>query len=167
MRMAVAIWLVCAGVVACDRRPGTEDNVRQALEQANIQTVQVEVDDKSNVVHLQGIVGTMSDRTRADEIAGAIVGTNGRVLNELTVERLTDGPDATDPDQLLHETLDARLDANPVIRERDVIIDVTDAVVTITGEVKSAEEKQLVHRLVMAVPGVKGVENALQVNADH
>lgn len=90
MRRTAWCFLVAAmlSAAACDRDPDTEGNVRKALEEANIDTVEVEVDDDANIVHLQGTVGTLADRTRAEEIATAVVGTSGRVINELTVEAL-------------------------------------------------------------------------------
>lgn len=85
--------LVLAAVLsteACDRDADTESNVRKALDEANMAAVQVDVDDDANVVHLQGTVGTLADRTRAEEIATAVVGTGGRVINEVTVDALSD-----------------------------------------------------------------------------
>ena len=156
--------LVCAAV-ACDRGADTEDNVRKALDQANIKAVEVDVDDEANIVHLQGTVGTMADRTRANEIATAVVGTSGRVLNELTVESLN-GRSADDFDGHITDRLDQMLDSDPVLRERDVNIQVTNGMVAITGEVTSADEKNRVEQLVRAAPGVKDVANSLQIRQE-
>ena len=81
----VAVFLAAG----CGDRADTKENVSKALEQANLPHVAVDVDDEAKVVHLKGTVGTMSDRTRAEEVAAAAVGTSGRVLNELRVEGLT------------------------------------------------------------------------------
>jgi osmotically-inducible protein OsmY len=156
--------LVFAAALACDRGPDTEDNVRKALDQANIQTVEVEVDDEASTVRLQGTVGTMADRTRANEIATAVVGTSGRVLNELTVEALN-GRSADDLDGQITDRLDQLLDSDPVLRERDVNVQVTNRMVAITGEVRTAEEKHKVDDLVRAAPGVKDVANGLQIRS--
>lgn len=149
-------------VTACDRGPDTEDTVRKALEQANINAVEVDVDREANIVHLQGTVGTMADRTRANEIATAVVGTSGRVLNELTVEGLT-SRSADDFDGQITDRLDEMLDNDPVLRERDVNIQVANGMVAITGEVRTADEKNKVEQLVKAAPGVKDVANGLQI----
>jgi osmotically-inducible protein OsmY len=167
--MSSRLWVTTVlvfGVMACDRGPATADNVRKALDQANIHAVEVEVDDKANIVHLQGTVSTMADRTRAHEIATAVVGTSGRVLNELTVEGLTDRrPD--DVDGRITDALDQMLDADPVLRERDVNLEVTDGMVAITGEVRTPAEKNKVERMVKAAPGVKDVANGLQVRDER
>jgi osmotically-inducible protein OsmY len=148
--------------LACQRGPDTEENVRKALDQANMEAVQVEVDDEARIVHLQGTVGTMADRTRANEIAAAVVGTSGRVLNELTVEGLT-SRSADDFDGQMTDRLDEMLDSDPILRERDVNIQVTNGMVAITGEVRTADEKNKVEQLVRASPGVKDVANGLQI----
>ena len=147
---------------ACDRGPDTENTVRKALDQANMNAVEVDVDREANIVHLQGTVGTMADRTRANEIATAVVGTSGRVLNELTVEGLT-SRSADDFDGQITDRLDEMLDKDPVLRERDVNIQVTNGMVAITGEVRTADEKNTVEQLVKAAPGVKDVANGLQI----
>ena len=159
-----SIALVFAAV-ACDRGPDTEDTVRKALDQANMNAVEVDVDREANIVHLQGTVGTMADRTRANEIATAVVGTSGRVLNELTVEALN-GRSADDFDGQITDRLDEMLDSDPVLRERDVNVQVTNGMVAITGEVRTADEKNKVELLVRAAPGVKDVANGLQIRSE-
>jgi osmotically-inducible protein OsmY len=157
---AYAIVLMTA--VACDRGPDTEENVRKALEQANIQTVEVDTDDETGIVHLQGTVGTLADRTRASEVATAVVGTSGRVLNELTVERLTERR-ADDVDGRMTDALDQMLDEDAVLRERDVNIEVTNGMVALTGEVRTRDEKDRAERIVKAAPGVRNVVNGLRI----
>jgi osmotically-inducible protein OsmY len=155
---------VAAVGIGCGRAPDTEENVRKALDQANMQVVQVEVDDDANIVHLKGTVETMGDRTRAEEVASATVGTTGRVLNELTVKGLNDET-AGDLDDEIDETLNRTLNNDPVLKERDVDFRVANGMVTITGEVASADEKTRVEQLVKAAPGVKDVANGLEIKA--
>src|SRR5918996_2424925 len=110
MRRALLCVLLCGAVaVACGKNADTKANVRNALEQANIGNVAVDVDRDANIVHLKGTVGSMSDRTRAEEVASAAVGTTGRVLNELTVEGLN-ADTADDLDDEIHDTLDRMID---------------------------------------------------------
>jgi osmotically-inducible protein OsmY len=158
--------ILLMAAVACDRGPDTAENVRKALEQANMDTVEVEVDDEANIVHLQGTVGTLADRTRANEVATAVVGTSGRVLNELTVEGLPERR-ADDLDGRLTDALDAMLDKDAVLRERDVNIQVTNGMVALTGEVRTPDEKNRAERIVKAAPGVKDVVNGLQIRDER
>jgi osmotically-inducible protein OsmY len=166
---SAVLWtlLVIGGfALACDGRENTKENVSKALDQANIPNVAVDVDDSSNIVHLKGTVGTMSDRTRAEEVASAAVGTSGRVLNELTVEGLN-ADTADDLDENIADTLDRLIDRDPVLKERDVNFDVANGTVTIRGEVRTAEEKNRVSQIVKAAPGVKDFANALEIKPEH
>ena len=158
-----AILLTCA---ACGGREDTKANVSKALEQANLPQVAVDVDEKSQIVHLKGTVGTMSDRTRAEEVAAAAVGTSGRVLNELTVEGLnTDTADDLDGD--IEDALDRMVDDDPVLRERDINFEVANGVVTVKGEVRSAKEKNQVTQILKAAPGVKDFANGLEIHPEQ
>ena len=155
--------LLCGGLaVACGRNTDTKANVQSALEQANIDKVDVDVDRESNIVHLKGTVDTMTDRTRAEEVANAAVGTSGRVLNELTVEGLN-AETADDLDDQIEDGLDRMLDNDPVLKERDIHFEVNNGMVSIKGEVRSVDEKRRVGQMVAAAPGVKDVANGLAV----
>jgi osmotically-inducible protein OsmY len=158
--------LALVTVVGCDRGPDTEENVRRALDQANMQVVQVQVDDNANIIHLKGTVDTMGDRTRAEEVASAAVGTTGRVLNELTVKGLNDET-ADDLDDDIDDTLNRTVDNDPVLKERDIEFEVANGMVTIHGEVASAGEKAQVEQLAKAAPGVKDVANGLEIKAEQ
>jgi osmotically-inducible protein OsmY len=107
----------------------------------------------------------MSDRTRAEEVASAAVGTSGRVLNELTVEGLN-ADTADDLDDDIHDTLDRMIDNDPVLKERNVNFEVHNGAVTVKGEVRNAEEKNRVGQIVKAAPGVKDFANALEIRPE-
>ena len=159
-----ALLVSTAMALACGGREDTKANVEKALEQANIPNVEVAVDE--NIVHLKGTVGTMSHRTRAEEVASAAVGTSGRVLNELTVEGLNEDT-ADDLDDDLEDVLDRMIDNDPVLRERDINFEVANGAVTVKGEVRSADEKNKVTQIVKAAPGVKDFANALEIHAEQ
>jgi hyperosmotically inducible periplasmic protein len=168
MKVAItsAIVLTCALSLACGTSEDTKQNVSKALEQANLRNVAVDVDDDSKIVHLKGTVDTMSERTRAEEVAAAAVGTSGRVLNELIVESLN-GEVAGDLDNEIEDTLDRMVDNDPVLKERDVNFAVANGVVTVTGEVRTAQEKNRVTQIVKAAPGVKDFANALEIHPEQ
>ena len=54
-------------------------------------------------------------------------------------------------------------DADAILRDRDIDFDVHNGVVTVKGEVRTAEEKNKVTELVRAAPGVKDMANALEI----
>lgn len=166
--MKVNVWVAIAAVAclgaACNRGPDYQGNVRKALDQANMQQVEVKVDGDEHIVHLRGTVGSMADRSRAQEVADAVVGTSGRVLNELTIKGLNDKTaGALDGD--IKSNLDKMIDNDPTLKERDVNFDVVNGMVTIKGDVRTADEKNRVGDMTKAAPGVKDVANGLQIAA--
>jgi osmotically-inducible protein OsmY len=164
MSTRIGIWplLVGALCVGCRQAPDTEGNVRKALEEARLTSVQVAVDDDAQIVHLKGIVPSMSERTRAAEIAGAAVGTSGQVLNEVVIAGLDDRT-AGDLDGEIEKALDKMIDADAVLRERDVNFEVVNGMVAMTGEVRTADEKNHAGEVARAAPGVKDVANGLEI----
>ena len=160
---AAGLAAVCFGV-ACHRAPETEDTLRKALDQANMHQVDVKVDSDEHIVHLKGTVGSMTERSRAEEVADAVVGTSGRVLNELTVKGLNDTT-AGDLDGDIHKNLDRMIDHDPTLKQRDINFEVTNGMVAIKGTVRSADEKNRVGEMTKAAPGVKDVANGLQIEA--
>src|SRR5262245_30852770 len=130
----VSFWIAAVVLAVACRGGATDRTVRQALDVANISSVRVDVDEDARIVRLQGTVGTLADRVRAEEIAAAVVGTSGRVVNDLTVEGL-EGRAPEDIDGRITDALDRRLDDDRVLRERDVNVHVASRVATIIGEV--------------------------------
>lgn len=161
--LAVAV-AACAGT-GCHRGPDVEGNVRKALDQANMQEVAVKVDGESSIVHLKGTVGSMAVRSRAQEVADAVVGTSGRVLNELTVKGLNDTT-ADDLDGQIRRGLDKMIDNDPALNQRDVSFEVANGMVTVNGEVRTVDEKNRVGEMTKAAPGVKDVANGLQIKPE-
>jgi len=165
LRIYAAIAAASLGV-ACHRAPDTENTVRKALNQANMQQVDVKVDDDEHIVHLKGTVGSLAERSRAEEVAGAIVGTSGRVLNELTVKGLNDTT-ADDLDGDIRKHLDRMIDNDPTLKQRDINFEVTNGMVAIKGDVRNADEKNRVGEMTKAAPGVKEVANGLHIESDQ
>jgi osmotically-inducible protein OsmY len=160
---ASVLAAVCLGV-ACHRAPDTEDTLRKALDQANMHQVGVKVDNDEHIVHLKGIVGSMAERSRAEEVADAVVGTSGRVLNELAVKGLNDTT-ADDLDGDIRKNLDRMIDNDPTLKQRDISFDVANGMVAIKGTVRSADEKNRVGDMTKAAPGVKDVANGLRIES--
>jgi len=162
-RVLATAVAACLGV-ACHRAPDTENTVRKALDQANMQQVEVKVDRDEHIVHLKGTVGSMTERSRAEEVADAVVGTSGRVLNELTVKGLNDTT-ADDLDGDIRKNLDRMIDNDPTLKQRDINFDVTNGMVAIKGTVRSADEKNRVGEMTKAAAGVKDIANGLQIES--
>ena len=164
---AVAALLVSAPItMACDTQPDVEEQVSRSLEQNNLENVQVEWDDEARIAHLRGTVNSSAERQRAEEIANTAVGTSGTVLNELTVEGMNEDS-ADNMDGQIRDRLSEMVDNDPMLQDRNIDFDVNNGVVTVTGEVQSAAEKQKIGDMVKAAPGVKDFENALEIRAEN
>jgi osmotically-inducible protein OsmY len=168
MKLSVCATIAAAVCVgwACQRGPDTKGNLRKALDQANMPQVNLKVDNNEHIVHLNGVVNSMADRSRAQEVADTVVGTSGRVLNELTVKGLNDKT-AGDLDGVIKDNLDKMIDDDRTLKQRDINFDVVNGMVTIKGSVRSADEKNRVSDITKAAPGVKDVANGLQIEAAH
>ncbi|MBA3885729.1 MAG: BON domain-containing protein, partial [Acidobacteria bacterium] len=85
-----AVALMGMLTVACDRpadQPDYQSRVNDQLKTANLDDkVKVDWKNDERVLHLSGEVERAADKTRAEELASQIVGTSGRVVNEIEVE---------------------------------------------------------------------------------
>ncbi|MGH9195182.1 MAG: BON domain-containing protein, partial [Acidimicrobiia bacterium] len=161
--MTLFALIVSVGLmIGCYGRPNPENNVSTALKEANLNNVDVDWDNDAKVIHLKGTVSTPADRTRAEELAVAAVGTAGKVSNELTIEGMNERT-ADNMDGEIRDLLDKAIHNDPMLKDRDINFDVNNGAVTIKGEVRTAQEKTKAGELARAAPGVKDVTNALEI----
>jgi osmotically-inducible protein OsmY len=164
LAIAILVLVTAAFVSACaQNEPNTGERVEQALKDANLEDVNVDWDRDANVVHLKGKVDDPNQKQRADEIANQIVGTSGKVLNELEVEGMSGEVPADNRDDAIKEMIDAKLEEDPALKERNINVDVNNGVVTLTGEVNSQAEKTKLGAVVKEVEGVKDFANEVKV----
>jgi osmotically-inducible protein OsmY len=163
-QIAVLVTTAVCATYGCQRGPDTKGDVRKALDQANMPAVEVKVDTDEHIVHLQGVVGSMAERSRAQEVADAVVGTSGRVLNELSVKGVNDTT-AGDLDGDIRKNLDKMIDNDPTLKQRDINFDVVNGMVTVKGAVRTVDEKNRVGDMTKAAAGVKDVANGLQIDS--
>jgi osmotically-inducible protein OsmY len=164
MQTIAVVGLLAAAPLtqACNRQPDVKKQVSDSLEQANVKDVNVDWDKDARVVHLKGSVASAAERQRAEQIATTAVGTSGTVLNELTVEGLNEHT-ADNMDGEIRDRLEKMVEADQVLRDRDIDFDVNNAVVTVKGDVRTAAEKTKVSDLVKSAAGVKDFANELEV----
>ena len=162
-RLAPMLALAAAlGVAACNTGPNPSEDVLKALKAASLNDVVVEWDSAARIAHLKGTVDKPTDRQRANEIASATVGTTGTVLNEVTIKGLNETI-AGNLDGEIKSQLKKMRENDPVLRDRDITFEINNGVVTVKGEVRTADEKNKVTELVKAAPGVKDMANALEI----
>src|SRR5438128_5834354 len=157
---AVACLMGAVAISACSHGPDPSDDVSKALRSANLNEVTVNWDGSARIAHLRGTVDRPTDRLRAEEVANAAVGTTGKILNEVTIKGLNE-KNAGNLDREIKSQLKDMVKSDPILRDRDLSFEVTNGVVTVKGEVRTADEKTKVTELVRAAPGVNDMENAL------
>jgi hyperosmotically inducible protein len=162
IRSALCLSLALVSAEACNRGPDPSDKVSRAMKDANLGDVKVDWDKEAHVAHLKGSVDQPTDRQRAEEVATAAVGSTGRVLNEVTIKGVNDKT-ANDFDSDIRKHVQDAVNSDPMLRDRDIDVDVNNGVVTVKGEVRSAAEKAKVTEIVRATPGVKNMANALEI----
>lgn len=165
--MGVALaFVVASAAAACRQTPDPSETAERALKEAKLDMVNVEWDDEARIAHLQGTVDSPAERTRAEEVATSVVGTSGKILNEVTIRGLNEHT-ADDLDGRIRSALGEMVDQDQVLRDREIDFEVTNGVVTVKGEVRTAAEKSQVSQLVRAAPGVKDFANALEIRPER
>jgi osmotically-inducible protein OsmY len=153
--------VLAVSVVACSG-PDYEEQANQALEGANLDAVEADYDASERVVHVTGTVPTELDRQRAAEVVQQAVSDGARVANEVTVEG-GDTEIADDLDSGIETRLANRIELDAALKDRSVAFDANNGVVTITGQVPTASEKDRIETMVRSEEGVRDVTNALEI----
>ena len=161
--MNVVVALLLVAMAACGGNANDpKERVDEALKQANVKNVNVDYDKDGRVVHLKGTVSSPDERARAEQVATDVVGTSGKVMNELTVEGM-DEETADDADGMIRSRINDAIKADPLLTERMIDVNVNNGMVTLTGEVESAAEKAKVGEIVKGTAGVRDVANEVHV----
>jgi osmotically-inducible protein OsmY len=152
--------LLIAGCGPRDR--DYEEIANTALDQANLESVDVDYDEGQRVVHVTGTVPTEADRQRVEDVVQAAINNEAQVANEVTVAGgHTEAAD--DLDGGLETRLGNLMEADATLRDRDITFDANNGVVTISGNVPTEAEKQRVEQMTRNQPGVTDVVNSLMV----
>ena len=150
------------GIAGCSTAPNPTDSITKALRASNFNEVTVTWDSGARIAHLKGTVDRSADRPRAEEVAVAAAGSDGKVLNEITVKGLNEKT-AANLDGQVKDQLKQMVKNDPILRDRNLSFEVNNGVVTVKGDVQTADEKTKVTELVRAAPGVKDMANAVEI----
>jgi hyperosmotically inducible periplasmic protein len=171
VKRAFSSWamaaLFAAGLtIGCGQpadQPNYETQVNDSLRSANIDDVRANWEDDQRLLRLTGEVEAEADRRRAEELAQQVVGTAGRVVNEVTIE----GHDMDAVDDRIEEQLSRMFEDRTEwdFDGRGVSFDSNAGVVTITGTVESEAIKNQIGNRARQVNGVRDVVNELEVRA--
>ena len=165
-RSVPLVALLAAGpmISACQNNPKSPDyesRVQDQLKNADIKDVNANWKKDENALHLTGEVKNPSDKQRAEELANQVVGTSGRVVNEVKIE----GDNSSELDSRIEQSLDRMFKEDDQWDRdtNDLTFHSKAGVVTITGDAQSQAVKDRVSERVRSVDGVKDVVNDLQI----
>jgi len=138
-----------------------EEQVEESLEASGLQDVSASQDTDQGIITLSGEVPSESDKARAEEIAKSAA-SGQTVVNEIAVRPAgtNAGEVQSALDDGIEENFQAKLAEN---RIEDIDYDSKEGVLTLTGEVESAAERQRIEQLAASVPNVEQVVNKIEI----
>jgi osmotically-inducible protein OsmY len=138
----------------------------------------IDTEVKDGVAYLSGAVESDIDRDLAGEIAESIKGVTD-VENRLVVDRTQAAMVQQDEESMerssfrqnvMNATLTARVKTELLLNSNTsglaINVDSADGIVTLSGEVKSGQERQLAGLIAGNAEGARSVQNRLKVNAN-
>jgi hyperosmotically inducible periplasmic protein len=166
--LSLLVFLPASGCSSShEKSPEVTSQIRSSLDQAGLQSVNVNQDRDKGVVTLTGTVLSDTQRGQAESIAKSIA-TNQVVSNKIAVQPPNDQNASTensDIDKGIEKNLDAELIKHRL--NHDVKYDVKNGVITLTGDVHSEAQRADAEKLAKNVPNVKQVVNELEVKRSH
>lgn len=117
----------------------------------------IDVQTEDGVVTLTGTVSNILAQERAARIAETVKGVRA-VVNNIEVQPLE-----IRLDRQIRTDIEEALFINPATENEEVTVNVEEGVATLSGTVKSWQERQIVEKVVKGVRGVIGVNNDIQV----
>jgi hyperosmotically inducible protein len=155
---------VLAGCSGTSASPDVSDSIRKSLDQAGFKGVSVSQDRDKGIVTLGGQVVSDGDKAQAETLAKSLAGSQV-VADQIAVippglEKEAKAVNS-DLDQGIEKNLDAALIQSNLLKS--VKYEVKSGVVTLTGEVNSANKRARAEKVAAAVPNVQQVVNNLQV----
>lgn len=160
--LAIFLALGCSG--NRNSNPPLKDQVKKALQQADLQNVTVDEDRGKNLITLGGTVHSVDNKTKAMEVAKAAA-PNRVIANEISVQPVDQEGAAKkiskDVDTAIEKEYQAVLIANHL--DKGVHYHAKNGVLTLTGHVDTPDDRAAAQQLASSVPNVQQVINELQV----
>src|SRR5438445_12270923 len=142
-----------------------KDNVKKALEQADLKDVTVEEDRDKNTITLGGTVHSENAKQQAAEVAKAAAG-NRIIANEVAVRPVG----AESESKTISSNLDGGIEKNfkaalvaKGLDKQHIRFDAKNGVLTLKGRVDSPAQRQEAQQVAASVPNVQQVLNEIEV----
>ncbi|MBV9342411.1 MAG: BON domain-containing protein [Acidobacteria bacterium] len=147
-------------------RHSEADNVKKALEQADLKDVNVSDDVDKNTITLRGTLHSEDAKQRAGSIARSAAA-NRVIANEISVQPVGSESRARAVASNLDDGIENNYKAALISKRLDSLsihYKAKNGVLVLTGQVKNAEQRQTAAQLASKVPNVRQVVNQLEVH---
>jgi osmotically-inducible protein OsmY len=170
MTRPIATFLLLASVllmVACSHRDNVsyKDDVKKALDQAELKDVTVSEDQDKNTITLGGTVHSDDAKAKAADVAKGAA--NPRIIaNEISVQPVGSESEAKDVASNLDDAIEKNYKAVLIssgLEKQHVSFRAKNGVLTLTGSVHNANERQHAEKLAAGIPNVQQVLNQIKV----
>jgi osmotically-inducible protein OsmY len=155
--------------VACTQRANDvsyKDQVKKALEQADLKDVTVDEDRDKNTITLHGKLHSENAKQQAGEIAQAAAGSR-IIANEISIEPVGFESQAKKIESNVDDAIEKNYQAALISKGLDkqsIHFKANNGVLTLKGKVKSPQQRQQAEQVAANVPNVAQVVNEIEVN---
>ena len=166
--IATFVLLVSALLMtACSQRDNVsyKDDVKKALEQAELKDVTVSEDQDKNTITLGGTLHSGDAKAKAGEVAKGAANTR-IIANEISVQPVGSESQAKAVASNLDEGIEKNYRAALIssgLDKQHVTFNAKNGLLILTGSVRSTSDKQRAEKLAAGIPNVQQVLNQLKV----
>ena len=141
------------------------DGVQKALQQADLKDVTVSEDKDKNTITLGGKLHSDDAKAKAAEVAKSAAGTR-IIANEISVQPVGSESEARDVASNLDDAIEKNYKAALIssgLEKQHVDFKAKNGVLTLTGRVHNANQRQHAEKLAAGIPNVQQVLNQIEV----
>lgn len=167
--VAIPLLALVLGLAGCSRtsnKNSEADNVRNALEQADLKDVNVSDDASKNTVTLSGTLHSDDAKQRAADVAKSAA-PDRTIANEISVQPVGNESNAKSVNSNLDDGIEDNYKAALIskhLNKQSIHYDANNGVLTLKGSVKTPGQKAEAERLASNVPNVQQVVNQIEIN---
>jgi hyperosmotically inducible protein len=163
----VTIALLSLASVACSNKKDVsyKESVQRALEQADLKSVSVAEDKDKNTITLSGKLHSEDNKQQAAQVAQAAAGTR-IVANEISVQPVGLESQAKEINNNLDDAIEKNFKAAIIAQGLDnqsIDYRAKNGLLTLTGRVKTTQQRTQAEQIAQAVPNVAQVLNQIEV----
>ncbi|MGH9510992.1 MAG: BON domain-containing protein [Terriglobales bacterium] len=164
---AFFVVVVLLATFGCSRQGSAsyKDDVKKALEQADLKDVTVSEDVDKNTITLGGTLHSDEAKARAADVAHNAAGTR-IIANEISVQPLGSESEAKDVASNLDDAIEKNYKAALISSHLDkqhIDFKAKNGLLSLTGSVHNRNEKQEAQKLAGGIPNVQQVVNQIEV----